>query len=118
MPGLKTLARGALDETSLGSLVIGDGIVDRARMDELLSEFKSINSGGYFGQFLIEKGVLSREKLELLLIRQSAVRAGGATRKHVRQAMDVAHKTSQRIMDDVEEFMTRTQSALMKVGKD
>lgn len=105
-------------ETRLGNLILRDGLLDRNELVELLSEFHGLETGELFGQFLTRKGILSKERLELLLIRQSAARAGGPTRKHVKQAMDVAQRTSQRIMDDVEDFMASTKTALAKVGKD
>ena len=118
MPGIKTLAKAALDRTSLGNLIVHEGLLDQNELDEFLAEFRRLRIEELFGQFLMKKGVLSEEKLELLLIRQSAIREGGANRGHVKQAIGVAHRTSQRIMNDVEEFMAETQAALAEVGED
>jgi hypothetical protein len=102
MTGIKTLAKASLDRTSLGNLLVREGLLDQNELTELLAEFWDLNTDEHFGQFLVRKGILSKEKLELTLIRQSATRSGGAKRRHVEQAMEVARKTSQRIMQDLD----------------
>jgi hypothetical protein len=86
----------------------------RDKLTELLSEFKESKTEGYFGQFLVRKGVLSREKLGILLIRQSAARNGGVGRRHVEQAKVIADRTSNRLMDELESFMDGLKKSLAK----
>lgn len=116
MPGLKTLARATLDKTSLGNLLLKENIVDHEELNELLSEFRGVNSGGYFGQFLIKKGVLTREKLEFVLIRQSASRTGGVKDHHVERAKQIAAKTSMKLMEEVDGFLDGMNRALAEKG--
>lgn len=105
MPGLKTLARATLDKTSLGNLMVKEGIIGSDELIELLSEFRSSDAGGYFGQFLLERGVLSREKLEFVLLRQAAARDGGIQRQHVDRAKEIAAKTSVKLSIEMDNFM-------------
>lgn len=112
MTGLKTLARASIDPFSLGNLVVGDGIVDSGELSELLSEFRQLNREELFGQFLVRKGVLSDEKLQLLLIRQSAVRSGGVQDKHVMQARELSDRTFRKAEKEVEDFFAEANKAL------
>lgn len=116
MPGLKTLARASLDKTSLGNLLLKEKVINQDELTELLSEFKSVNSGGYFGQFLITKGVLTREKLEFVLIRQSASRTGGVKDHHVERAKQIAAKTSMKLMEEADGFLDGMNRALAEKG--
>jgi len=116
VPGLRILARAALDRTSLGNLLLKEKIVDHEKLTELLSEFMNGEHGGYFGQFLIKKGVLTREKLEFILIRQSASRSGGVEDHHVAQAKKIAAKTSSKLMDEVDGFLENMHKSLAEKG--
>lgn len=117
MPGPKTLAKGFLDQFSLGKLAVEDGVISPDELSELLSEFRYRQKGILFGQFLVEKGVLTNEKLQLLLIRQSAARGGGVEKRHVVQAMDLANKTSRRMMRELDGFLRDVHALSVRVGE-
>jgi len=95
MPALKVMAQASRDQSSLGNLLLREGILGHGELSELLAEFNELKVEELLGQFLVRKGILSQEKLELLLIRQSAARNGGVERVHVKQAMAIAQRASQ-----------------------
>lgn len=116
MPGLKTLARASLDQSSLGNLLVEDGTVSPGELSELLYEFRKLSKNGLLGQFLIEKGVITKEKLQMLLIRQSAARSGGAKARHVTQAMELANKTSRKMLSELDDFIEEVHNLATKTS--
>jgi hypothetical protein len=115
MPPIRKLAEATMDKSSLGNLILREGILTLPEFNELLAEFNDLKVEELLGQFLVRKDVLSPEKLELLLIRQEAERNGGVEKKHVRQALRLAHSTTQKVQDGVDDFVSCTQVALAKV---
>jgi len=117
MPPLKVLAQASRDETSLGNLILKEGILRHDELVGLLSEFQELKVEELLGQFLVKKGVITEEKLELLLIRQAAARNGGVETQHVKQAIAIAQRTSQSLTDCVDGFVSDTTLALAKVNQ-
>ena len=117
MPPLKIMAQASRDQSSLGNLILKEGILGHDELSELLVEFNELKVEELLGQFLVRKGVLSQEKLELLLIRQSAARDGGVERKHVKQAMAIAQRTSQAVLECADGFVSDAQAALAKASE-
>ena len=117
MAPLKKMAKASRDKSSLGNLLIRDGALDENELAELLVEFNELKVEELLGQFLVKREIITPEKLELLLIRQKAERNGGVEREHVQQAMRLAAKTSQKVTDGVEDFMSSTAVAMAKVSE-
>ena len=105
------------DQSSLGNLLLREKILDQNELSELLAEFNDLKVEELLGQFLVRKGVLTPEKLQLLLIRQEAERNGGVERKHVQQALQLAHSTSQKVQQGVDDLVSCTQVAMAKVSE-
>lgn len=114
MPPIKTMAQASRDQSSLGNLILKEGILGHGELSELLAEFNELKVEELLGQFLVRKGVISQEKLELLLIRQSAARNGGVEKEHVKQALAICQRTSQTVMETVDDLVGSTQVALAK----
>lgn len=117
MPPIKTMVQASRDQSSLGNLILKEGILDHNELSELLAEFNDLKVEELLGQFLVRKEVISQEKLELLLIRQSAARNGGVEKEHVKQALAICRRTSQAMSDTVDDLVGSTQVALAKVNE-
>ena len=107
----------ARDQSSLGNLLIREKILDQDELAELLVEFNDLKVEELLGQFLVRKEILTPEKLELLLIRQEAERNGGVEKRHVKQALQLANSTSQKVQKGVDEFISCTQVAMAKASE-
>lgn len=86
----------AQDPTSLGNLVLAEGLLTEDEFDELMDEFNDTRIESLLGRFLVTRGVITEEKLELLLIRQKAKRNGGVDASHIMEAMEIAEKAERR----------------------
>ena len=117
MPPLKKMAKASRDKSSLGNLLIREGVLCQAELSELMAEFNELKVETLLGQFLVQKGALTPEKLQLLLIRQEAERNGGVEKEHVKRAMEIAQQTSQKVAKGVEELVSSTEIAMAKVSE-
>jgi hypothetical protein len=117
MAPVSKMAKASRDKSSLGNLMLKEGLVDDNELAELLVEFNEQTVEELLGQFLVRKEVLTPEKLELLLIRQEAARNGGVERQHVQRAMKIATATSLKVANGVDELMSSTQVAMAKVSE-
>lgn len=103
------------DPTSIGNLIVADGLITHEKLLELVVEFQQY-AGSMLGIFLVEKGVLSAEKLQLVLLRQKAVRNGGVEHEHVMEAMRIADGMQARVTTQVDRLVSVTAFAASKVG--
>lgn len=95
----------AKNPSSLGNLVVRDGVLSQYEFQELFSEFSKQSVNELLGQFLVRKNVLTDEKLQLLLIRQEALENGGVEDQHVVRAMRVADQASERVSSGIDDLM-------------
>jgi len=112
MPPIAKMALASRDKSSLGNLLIREGLLDQAQLNELMVEFNDLKVEVLLGQFLVRKGVLPSEKLELLLIRQEAERNGGVETYHVKRAMALAQETSLKVVKGAEDLVSSAQMAM------
>ena len=117
MATVHKMAKAARDKSSLGNLMLKEGLVGQNELAELLAEFNDLKVEELLGQFLVRKGVLAPEKLELLLIRQEAARNGGVEKQHIQRAMKIAAATSLKVVDRVEDLVSSTEIAMAKVSE-
>lgn len=96
------------DPTSIGNLVVQSGFCTREEFDTFLGEFQSLEVGQLLGQFLIAKGVMSEEQLEMLLIRQQTSRTGLVNHEQVMRAMNVASRTQEKLDNGVASLSAAT----------
>jgi len=111
------------DPTSLGNLLVQDGILTQFQLSEVLYEFRRSRAGdlleqfeSMLGEYLIEKSIITEEKLQLVRIRQSAVRNGGVEHHHVMEAMKVAEKTQSKQDSCADELLAASSCLALKAG--
>lgn len=103
------------DPTSIGNLVIREGLLTQSQLSELLHEFHESSIEVLLGKFLVSKGVMTEEKLELLLLRQSAERSGGVEHEHVMRALKIADSSQKKLNNGMDRFNESATSCLAKV---
>ncbi len=85
------------DPSSIGSLIRSQGLVSEDEFDNLLSQFQNLTVGQLLGEFMVSKEKLTKEQLDLLLIKQRQMRNGGRTsHRDVMDAIGIAQRTGQR----------------------
>ena len=109
------MASAAKDKYSLGNLVVQEGLLTNFELGKFLEEFRGLVDT-LLGQFLVEKGVFSEEKLQLILNRQDAMRNGGIEHKHVMIAMNLAEKTQERFDSCSNELLASASGFAAKTG--
>jgi len=117
MPSAKVFALATIDKTSLGNMLLEDGVLTHDELLDLLAEFQDLKVEELLGQFLVRRGVITPEKLQFLLIRQAASRNGGVEKVHLRQAIEIAQRTSENLSDTVDDFSSGMHAALAKVSE-
>ena len=71
------------DSTSLGSILLTDGAVKPEQLDAALS-FQKNNEDLLLGEALVHMGIISRELLEVALVKQELLRNGTSKASHVK----------------------------------
>lgn len=104
------------DPTSIGNLVVRHEMCTPLEMSRLLQEFQASTVEQLLGKFLVSKGILTEEQLELLLLKQAAERNGGVEHEHVMRALKLAESTGQKSEESTDRFIEATSRALAKVG--
>jgi len=103
------------DPTSIGNLAVKEGYLTREKLSAIINEFHK-HAGVMLGQFMVECGSLSPEKLVLLLLKQKAARNGGVEHEQVMEAMALATSVQHRVDIQVDRFVSTTLAAAAKVG--
>lgn len=112
----ETSSRATLDPNSLGNLVLREGLLTPKEFQNIFEEFASQSVNELLGQFLVRKGILCEEKLELLLIRQEAQENGGVEDIHVQRAMRIAERTGSQVSDCINDLVDTTEGMLKVAG--
>ena len=107
----ETIETAAKSPHSLGNLAVREKLISQEVFDGLLDEFLELPVEEHLGQFLVRKGVMSQERLELFLIKQAALRNGGVEDLHVRQAMQVADRVSSELTESADELIVIAEAA-------
>ena len=91
------------DPHSLGNIAVREGHVTQAHLEELIVEFKS-DCERRIGEFLVEKGVLTKVQLQELLLMQVRLRKAEA---HVisMQALALAQASQNEQEENGEDFL-------------
>lgn len=91
------------DQTSLGNLLVLSGLLAVEDLTPLIEEFHATrNVDQLLGQFLVERGVLAEDQLELALLRQKHMRTG-PTHDTLTQAMKITARRRTMLHDQARE---------------
>lgn len=107
----------AIDPTSLGNLLVKEGILSDVEFGKYLDEFKNIDADVLLGQFLVREGFLAEEVLQVILIKQRALRNGGVEDEHLEEALEIARRSSGLVDSCAEELCLVTSEALANYSK-
>ena len=106
------------DPTSLGNLLVDKAIVTSEELVDLIKEFRTGHIETLLGQFLVKKGLLTEEQLDLILVQQKKLRNGAYPEHYMTmELMDIADRTQGNILKEVEEFTSMVKALSVKASK-
>lgn len=104
------------DPTSIGNLIVKEGLCSKEELNRMVIEFSKASIEMLLGKFLVGKGVLSQERLEILLLKQQADRGDGVEHEHVIEAMKIATNSQEKVNNGIDKLNTATEAALSKAS--
>lgn len=92
----------AADQTSLGNLLVSAGHLSPEELGPLIEEFNiTRNVDQLLGQFLVDRGVITKDELELALLRQRHLRHPASDA--LAQALEITSRRRGRLHDQARE---------------
>jgi hypothetical protein len=103
----------SVDPTSIGNLIVKEGLLTKVQLEEMVKEFKQL-AGVMLGQFLVEHGILTVERLQIVLLKQQAARNGGVEHTQVMEAFRLAASVQDRVDSQVDRLLAVTSVVVAK----
>ena len=101
------------DPTALGNLLTAAGFLEKDSLAGLVEEFQEKSPiDQLLGQFLVEKGVITLDQLELALFRQLRARKNGSINESVHQAMKITQRRHIAVRAEMSEIRQLTASLI------
>lgn len=103
------------DPTSIGNILVAMGLVGLEDLKKLAGEFHAKTQEELFGQFVAKRKDISRETLELALIKQRHMR-GKITHKMMMRSIEITQGNHNKLVDGVDQLILTAKVAVSKAN--
>jgi len=88
--------------------MVSEGVLTTEHLRSLVDDFRR-ETDIRLGSFLVGKGILSEDKLSVLLLKQDVRRGKGILDRHVEAAWEISKKVEERLLQQIDRLSLLTE---------